>query len=375
MSTSGWPYSNRCRRSLRIMPSRSVSSLVSSRVFPVLLLAMCLLSMSVIAGTTTDQVAKDQVKHYLPDFRSGPKNFHLEVVLQKYTSYLGDANSVSLRIGKDIYNSTKIGTRWKNKPKEIKLGHFHFVNEIQGNYDIEAARRSALQWPVLGDMVHWKFVNDMIMYLIFCDAADESTLENWRNAMPKSLLPLLAAAYFDQKNLITLVLYRTQAPRTDRRARPTAQVSLRIGDKLLALPERQKSIDNLNPEFIPFGRIKEGITVDFDALRIHAAKHTSFLDDGTQKGSKWLSDLKSKTTEWEENEPAKKGPKARQDHFREWYFIDGIMEGLWDQKAIEFPKSDWVDLRNKRMDIFINFINRNVREQMKKRKHQEISQS
>ncbi|KAJ3729530.1 hypothetical protein C8R42DRAFT_715818 [Lentinula raphanica] len=357
------------------MPSRSVSSLVSSRVFPVLLLAMCLLSMTVIAGTTTDQVAKDQVKHYLPDFRSGPKNFHLEVVLQRYTSYLGDANSVSLRIGEDIYNSTKMGTRWKNKPKEIKLGHFHFVNEIQGNYDIEAARRSALQWPVLGDMVHWKFVNDMIMYLIFCDAADESTLENWRNAMPKSLLPLLAAAYFDQKNLITLVLYRTQAPRTDRRARPTAQVSLRIGDKLLALPERQKSIDNLNPEFIAFGRIKEGITVDFDALRIHAAKHTSFLDDGTQKGSKWLSDLKSKTTEWEENEPAKKGPKARQDHFREWYFIDGIMEGLWDQKAIEFPKSDWVDLRNKRMDIFINFIDRNVREQMKKRKHQEISQS
>ncbi|KAJ3829139.1 hypothetical protein F5880DRAFT_567019 [Lentinula raphanica] len=200
MSTSGWPYSNRCRRSLRIMPSRSVSSLVSSRVFPVLLLAMCLLSMSVIAGTTTDQVAKDQVKHYLPDFRSGPKNFHLEVVLQKYTSYLGDANSVSLRIGEDLYNSTKMGTRWKNKPEEIKLGYFHFVNEIQGNYDIEAARRSALQWPVLGDMVHWKFVNDMIMYLIFCDAADESTLENWRNAMPKSLLPLLAAAYFDQKN-------------------------------------------------------------------------------------------------------------------------------------------------------------------------------
>ncbi|KAJ3824765.1 hypothetical protein F5880DRAFT_1505972 [Lentinula raphanica] len=359
---------------------RSISSLLSSRAIPVLLLAMCLLSIAVVAGPTTDQV-----NHYSPDFREGAKNFDLEAALVSYTKQKKPTNTKFLRIGKTEYRwrYTRTVPEGRGKPywsqmEEKKLGHFHFVNEIQADHDIEAARAHASEWPTLGDMVYWKFVNDMIMYLILCDAIDlsESTLQNFFDAVPTSELH---AAYNDQPFLITLVLYRTrQGPGSSTSPRPTGQASLRIGfDSWLKPPRDPKHpIDSLNVDYIPVGYINKTVKVDLDALRTHAEKHTEYLQDGSKEGSKWISGLKKTTAEWEENKPSQRGGTTRRNYLSEWLYVDGIMDGLWEQKALDFPKSDWTKLRNDRMDPFINRIDGKLKESTtRKRKQQEISRS
>ncbi|KAJ3761153.1 hypothetical protein EV360DRAFT_80491 [Lentinula raphanica] len=332
----------------------SVSSLFSiGRPFLVLLLAACLLSIPVIAQPT-DPAKQVGVDDGSTASRSGPKRVQLEVTLlsEALVGQGGVGKRASLRIGTKIFHSKGMPTRGLTKETKI-------------------ARELTEEWPALGAMAYWKFVNDMVVYLALLGAVDYSTLEKWDTVVPGKPLQ---AAYDDQLFLITLVSYRTPVSTDKSIPRPTENVSLRIGYELL-IPPNQELITGLNVDYISFGYIAKTVTVNFNALHTHAEKHTEFLQD---EGSQWISDFRRTSAEWEKKRPSTVRKPGR-SYFDEWLYVDGIMDGLWEQKAVDFPKSDWVKLRDERLRIFINYVNgmlrySDARQQTQKRKHGQISQ-
>ncbi|KAJ3729521.1 hypothetical protein C8R42DRAFT_168447 [Lentinula raphanica] len=352
----------------------SDSSLFSiGRPFLVLLLAACLLSIPVIAQPTDPAKLQVGVDDGSTASRSGPKRVQLVTLLSEaLVGQGGVGKRASLRIGTKKFHSKGMPTR--GLTKETKIGQFHFVNEALGDEDMATAQELTEEWPVLGAMAYWKFVNDMVVYLALLGAVDYSTLEKWDTVVPGNPLQ---AAYDDQSFLITLVSYRTPVSTDKSIPRPTENVSLRIGYELL-IPPNQELITGLNVDYIPFGYVAKTVMVNFNALHTHAEKHTEFLQDGIKEGSQWILDFRRTSAEWEKKRPSTVHKPGR-SYFDEWLYVDGIMDGLWEQKAVDFPKSDWVKLRDERLRIFINYVNgmlrfSDARQHTQKRKHGQISQ-
>ena len=105
----------------------------------------------------------------------------------------GVGKRASLRIGTKKFHSKGMPTR--GLTKETKIGQFHFVNEALGDEDMATAQELTEEWPVLGAMAYWKYVNDMVVYLALLGAVDYSTLEKWDTVVPGNPLQ---AAYDDQ---------------------------------------------------------------------------------------------------------------------------------------------------------------------------------
>ncbi|KAJ3834968.1 hypothetical protein F5878DRAFT_629204 [Lentinula raphanica] len=185
----------------------STSSLFSARAIPILLLAMCMLSITVIArpvppgqvrpsSTTGLPIDADNSQ---PGTRVLPKNsghFQLEVALETY-SYNGQSKeNLSLRVGtasQYIYRKPmQFHFRWEKK--DTRLGYFYFENEEQAAEALVRAQINATEmqaFPVPGDDGNWKFLGDVIVYLIDnYNAVTTYTVNNWVAIRPPSKITL-----------------------------------------------------------------------------------------------------------------------------------------------------------------------------------------
>ncbi|KAJ3756716.1 hypothetical protein EV360DRAFT_71743 [Lentinula raphanica] len=251
---------------------------VSSRLSSILWLAMCLLSITVIARPI------DQVN---------------------------DASTANLP-GQGGYGS-------EMKRKEI--GHFHFKDEDEGEQLIFAAERSAAETQASPEwstqVENWKYLNDFIVYLCLYDAVDEKTLKKWQEEKPE---PLLKAVANERTDVLAS-------------RRITEQVSVRINGELFIPPERKTPITSWFATYHPIAKLRDDVKIDFVKLREDAEKHLVFLSDGSEAGAK--EKKKGKVAK----EGAASGSAATFDP-NEWMYADGLLDGLWKQDAIDsnFPK-------------------------------------
>ncbi|KAJ3771151.1 hypothetical protein FB446DRAFT_789871 [Lentinula raphanica] len=176
----------------------STSSLFSARAIPILLLAMCMLSITVTARPVPLGQVRPSSTTGLPidaensqpgnDTRVLPKNSghcQLEVALETY-SYNGQSKeNLSLRVGtasQYIYRKPmQFHFRWEKK--DTRLGYFYFENEEQAAEALVRAQINATEmqaFPVPGDDGNWKFLEDVIVYLIDnYNAVTTYTVNNW----------------------------------------------------------------------------------------------------------------------------------------------------------------------------------------------------
>ncbi|KAJ3771146.1 hypothetical protein FB446DRAFT_117410 [Lentinula raphanica] len=359
----------------------SISPLFSARrTFPFLSLAMCLLGIPVISrpvyqdtrGTMALQASNAESFQLGNGTTALPENsgkFCLEVALQQYSvskeakqlfrktetlvSLREEARkSVNLRAGSRRINRNpmRISKYWEKR--ETKFGHFYFEDEKQAQEAFVRAQRNATEsqiLPVPGDDGNWKFTNDVILYLIDnYNAVATNTANNWIKIRPYLNVTV------DQSNELAFIFYRSDA----KDPRPNGKLSVRIGYEWLISPKRtvEETIDFKNATFVPIGRIKEGVKIDFDALREHAAKHTELLGDKPGMKSKWLSEFKEKKREIEEFQGLSM-TKARAGYFDEWVFEDGIVDGLLKQNAIDmFLGSKWIEERDHHLAHYLAIV-------------------
>ncbi|KAJ3757762.1 hypothetical protein EV360DRAFT_70855 [Lentinula raphanica] len=345
----------------------STSSLFSARAIPILLLAMCMLSIAVIARPVPPGQVRPSSTTGLPIdaensqpgngtrvLPENPGKFQLEVALETYSLNGESKESLSLRVGtasQYIYRKP-MHFHFKWKKKDTRLGYFYFENEEQAAEALVRAQRNATEmqaFPVPGDDGNWKFLEDVIVYLIDnYNAVATYTVNNWVAIRPASKITPIPS------NGLAIILYRTDA----QTPRLNGKVSMRLGREWFISPKRtaKETIAFKNATFVPIGYIKEGVKVDFDALSEHAAKHTEFLGDEPEMKSKWLSaEFKKKKKELE----GFKGMygKARADYFGEWLFEDGIVDGLLKQNAIDMSLVwEWIKERDHDMDQYLKIV-------------------
>ncbi|KAJ3719521.1 hypothetical protein C8R42DRAFT_674111 [Lentinula raphanica] len=341
----------------------STSSLFSARAIPILLLAMCMLSITVTARPVPPGQVRPSSTTGLPidaensqpgnGTRVLPKNsghFQLEVALETY-SYNGQSKeNLSLRVGtasKYIYRKPmQFHFRWEKK--DTRLGYFYFENEEQAAEALVRAQINATEmqaFPVPGDDGNWKFLEDVIVYLIDnYNAVTTYMVNNWVAIRPPSKITPIPS------NGLALILYRTK------NTRPNGKASMRLGHEWFISPKRtaEETIAFKNATFIPIGYIKEGVKVDFHALSEHAAKHTEFLGDEPGMKSEWISaEFKKKKKELE----GCKGMYGRADYFGEWLFQDGIVDGLLKQNAIDMSLgSKWIEERDHHLAHYLRLV-------------------
>ncbi|KAJ3721278.1 hypothetical protein C8R42DRAFT_721995 [Lentinula raphanica] len=328
----------------------SIMSVFSARAFSILPLVMCLLGITVIARPI-DQVGPGSMALQT----SVARNYNPEIFLKRWIDKRDQqfADSVLFCIGKtEIYRSRMplMSKNWEEEPKLDKLGQLHFTTEEAGKQALVEAQTHASYWQSdlkLNKLANWKYLLDVLAFLhAGYDALDAQTFEEWNRHRPNCSLLYLGL----ESNSIALILHRDRLTATD--SRPTSKVSLRIGDTWFISPERKAEDISIldDPLFFALGSIKESYIhshLNFDALRESAAKHTKFLDDG----SEWLSVLEEKYKALEE-----KSGKAWEDYFGEWLYTDGIVDYLLKKHAVNFSRSDWIKTRNRRIDIYVNYL-------------------
>ncbi|KAJ3775610.1 hypothetical protein FB446DRAFT_724391 [Lentinula raphanica] len=316
---------------------------VSSRLSSILWLAMCLLSITVIARPI-DQV-NDASTANLP----GQGGYVVNVTLETYEfSAMNIEQAVSLGIETAPGQFRSIRGFHMRRPrgsemKRKEIGHFHFKDEDEGEQLIFAAERSAAETqasPEWSTQVEkWKYLNDFIVYLFLYDAVDEKTFKKWQEEKPEPLLKAVANERTD--GWVSLIVYRQVLASR----RITEQVSVRINGELFIPPERKTPITSWFATYHPIAKLRDDVKIDFVKLREGAEKHLVFLSDGSEAGAK--EKKKGKVAK----EGAASGSAATFDP-NEWMYADGLLDGLWKQDAIDstFSKSRWVKERNQFLD-------------------------
>ncbi|KAJ3816337.1 hypothetical protein F5880DRAFT_1512751, partial [Lentinula raphanica] len=219
---------------------------VSSRLSSILWLAMCLLSITVIARPI-DQV-NDASTANLPG-QGGYGHEHalndratvVNVTLETYEfSAMNIEQAVSLGIETAPGQFRSIRGFHMRRPrgsemKRKEIGHFHFKDEDEGEQLIFAAERSAAETQASPEwstqVENWKYLNDFIVYLFLYDAVDEKTFKKWQEEKPEPLLKAVANERTD--GWVSLIVYRQVLASR----RITEQVSVRINGELFIPPE------------------------------------------------------------------------------------------------------------------------------------------
>ncbi|KAJ3971319.1 hypothetical protein EV361DRAFT_911936 [Lentinula raphanica] len=348
----------------------SISSLTSARTFAILsILSVCLVSIAVIARPV------DQALEH--DLTAPPtKAYHPEVFLRRYigrtTGKYKDSVSLCISRGRGPGNRTISLSEPRDrdlKTEDHKLGHLHFIDEVEGDQALDRAKKYAIEWqshPYSGEKQYWNYLNDVIMYLSYeYNAVEERLLDGWLSFRPD----LISSAA--RSDWIGLIVYRNVTSDRDH-PRPNGKLSLRIGDKWFISPERDRDSEPESstfkyPRFIPIGSLNNGSRVNFISLGQHATKHIELLDDGSSDGAKWLLDFKERKKDIEEYEG--RSTKATQDYLDEWLYTDGVMDGLWEQEAItKFSLKQWIRIRNEHLGYYVKHLYYRCRIRTNKRK-------
>ncbi|KAJ3836371.1 hypothetical protein F5878DRAFT_264500 [Lentinula raphanica] len=332
----------------------SITSLFSTRALSVLTLATCFLGITVIARPI-DQVGSGSTALQT----SVEKNYHPEIVLQQYS--LKGSNPlalvdglVSFRIGptETINQISTRQTLYNYDTQETKLGHLHFKDEMECSQALVRARIHATEWQSVGPdsraTAKWKYLFDALAYLIaaYNNVIDEETYKTWSKLehKPASLLGDLG---YESQVIALIVYYHTLTG--DSNARPTGKVSLRIGDEWFISPKRKEEerAGFTDARFFHIGSIKKDTTVDFVALRAHAAAHTQFVGHGSPSLSviegKLMTLQNSVGTAWE-------------NHFGEWLYTDGTMDYLLEKEVMILSRLDWMTKRNDFITTYLNVL-------------------
>ncbi|KAJ3819134.1 hypothetical protein F5880DRAFT_1510399 [Lentinula raphanica] len=327
----------------------SISSLTSARTFAILsILSVCLVSIAVIARPVDQALEHDLTAPPTKAYHPGEK--------------------LQLSIGQNYWEIQRQGHGPGNrtislseprdrdlKTEDHKLGHLHFIDEVEGDQALDRAKKYAIEWqshPYSGEKQYWNYLNDVIMYLSYeYNAVEERLLDGWLR--------------------IGLIVYRNVTSDRDH-PRPNGKLSLRIGDKWFISPERDRDSEPESsafkyPRFIPIGSLNNGSRVNFISLGQHATKHIELLDDGSSDGAKWLLDFKERKKDIEEYEG--RSTKATQDYLDEWLYTDGVMDGLWEQEAItKFSLKQWIRIRNEHLGYYVKHLYYRCRIRTNKRK-------
>ncbi|KAJ3829323.1 hypothetical protein F5880DRAFT_1523828 [Lentinula raphanica] len=329
----------------------SMSSSVPSRLSSILWLALCLHSITAVARPIqVNQVDDGPSTTALSNKLGG---YEVPVYLRRYTYHGKSLGLVTLCV--NFTASAKIIKRRDTRIEgvyvmtEEQIGFFRFEDEKQAKKSILEAERSATETqssPDWAEWVDWKYLDDFVLYMSFCRAVDEETWGKWKEVRPESI------NVANTDGWIALIVYRTAASHSIM----TEQVSVRVDGKLDIPPQRRKPITSRSAVYVTIVKLQDNVRIDYEALHKHAAEHATFIDDEPAEGVKWLSDFeeikKSMNVEGSASAP---GRVLKKLDFDEWLRADGLMDGLWEQRAIDphFRKSDWVKQRNEYVDSWV----------------------
>ncbi|KAJ3751774.1 hypothetical protein EV360DRAFT_75929 [Lentinula raphanica] len=264
----------------------------------------------------------------------------------------GDAKGVRfLTIGRQHFCMDKRVERYKTSSTPVSpkfIGFVNFSTEDESRTAFAEARAYAegvrYPTPKLDPLNYLTFLDNFMEHLHNRTprAIDDHTMKLWKEKLKelKSLYGESMNSFWNSGIILNEYV---------RFKRPTGRVAMQIGDNVLSLTTPTTPTDrDFKGEIL--GPIKDHIRIDFDEVHKHAKLHSSFC--GTKQDVERFT-----AKEAEYRKPLYS--KMRLEALMQWKYADGVMDVLVRQGFVSEEISDkWDELCPKRMDVFINRLER-----------------